>query len=190
VVLRTNDVTFFSSAAKLRNWFRANHASARELWVGFYKKKTRKPSVTWPESVDEALSVGWIDGIRKRIDAERYAIRFTPRRPGSIWSAINIRRVEFLTKSKRMRRAGITAFEARRENRSGIYAYEQRPATLVEPYGGILRDDPQAAAFFEKLPPSHRRTVTWWIVSAKREGTRLARLHKLIDACRRGKRLF
>jgi uncharacterized protein YdeI (YjbR/CyaY-like superfamily) len=111
---------FFSKAAELQEWFRRNQESAEELWVGFHKKHTGKASVTWPESVDEALCVGWIDGIRKSIDAQSYMIRFSPRRRGSIWSAVNIRRVEALTNEKRMQPAGLVAFAARVENKSGI----------------------------------------------------------------------
>src|SRR3954463_6218612 len=114
----------------MRKWFRGNHARATELWVGYYKKGLGKPSITWPESVDEALCVGWIDGIRKRIDENSYTIRFTPRRKGSIWSAMNIARVEALTREKRMRPEGMVAFAARRENTSGIYSYEQRRDTV------------------------------------------------------------
>src|SRR5262245_56416306 len=130
---------FFRSPSQLRDWFAANHGSARELWIGYYKKGTGQPSVTWPESVDEALCVGWIDGIRKSLDVRRYIIRFTPRRSGSIWSAINIRRVRALTREKRMLPAGRKAFAARRELRSGIYSYEQRPATLPAPYRRLMK---------------------------------------------------
>jgi uncharacterized protein YdeI (YjbR/CyaY-like superfamily) len=138
------DVTYFRSPADLRKWLRANHATAGELWVGFYKKDSGKPSITWPESVDEALCVGWIDGIRKTLGAETYTIRFTPRRKGSIWSAVNITRVKVLTAEKRMRPTGMKAFAARQENKSGIYAYEQRRDQLEEPYAGRLRENKAA----------------------------------------------
>jgi len=184
------NVTYFRTPADLRTWFRANHAKAQELWAGFYKRDSGKPSVTWPESVDEALCVGWIDGIRKRIDDESYTIRFTPRRKGSIWSAVNIRRVTVLTAEKRMRPAGAKAFAARLENKSGIYAYEQRRDRLEEPYAGLMKKHKAAWTFFEVQPPSYRKVVGWWIVSAKREETRLQRLHKLTEACARGKRLL
>jgi uncharacterized protein YdeI (YjbR/CyaY-like superfamily) len=184
------NITYFPNAAALRKWFARHHATAADLWIGFYKRETGKPSVTWPESVDEALCVGWIDGIRKRIDDERYTIRFTRRRPKSIWSAVNIRRMADLAGAKRIRPAGRKAFEARTENRSGVYAYEQRRDHLDEPYAGLLKKNSAAWAFFERLPPSHRKTLCWWIVSAKREETRLARLKKLIEASRKGQRLF
>jgi uncharacterized protein YdeI (YjbR/CyaY-like superfamily) len=183
-------VIYFKTPADLRKWFRGNAVKAAELWVGFRKKSSGKPSVTWPESVDEALCVGWIDGIRKRLDDESYVIRFTPRRPGSIWSAVNIRRVAELTKQKRMRPAGLKAFAARKENKSGIYAYEQRRDRLEEPYASLLRKHAAAAAFFDAQPPYYRKTLGWWILSAKKEETRLARLRKLIDACEKGKRLL
>jgi len=183
------NVTFFKTPAELRKWFRGNHAKAKELWVGYYKKDTRKPSITWPESVDEALCVGWIDGIRKRVGDDSYAIRFTPRRPGSIWSAVNMRRVDVLTNEKRMRPAGLKAFAARTENKSGIYSYEQRRAELEEPYAGLLRKNAAASKFFEAQSPYYRKTLSWYILSAKKEETRLARLEILIDACAKGRRL-
>jgi len=183
------DVRFFKTPAELRRWFAKHHASEDFLWVGFYKKDTGEPSVTWPESVDEALVVGWIDGIRKRIDGQRYKIRFTPRRRGSVWSAINIARVEELAKAGRMRPAGLDAFALRRENRSGIYSYEQRTAALPEPYAAMLAANKRAEAFFAAQPPSYRKLACWWVVSAKQEETRSKRLGKLIDACVAGKRL-
>ncbi len=127
------DVTYFRTPADLRKWFRANHAKVAELWIGFHKKDSGKPSITWPESVDEALCVGWIDGIRKSLGPESYTIRFTPRRKSSIWSAVNIARVKVLTDEKRMRPPGITAYAASLENKSGIYAYEQRRDRIEEP---------------------------------------------------------
>ncbi len=131
--------TFFRSPSHLRKWFDEHHTAARELWVGYFKKGSGKPSVTWPESVDEALCVGWIDGIRKRLDEESYMIRFTPRGPRSIWSAVNIRRTLALAGEGRMKPAGLRAFDARRENRSGIYSYEQRGEQLEEPYRSMLK---------------------------------------------------
>ena len=183
------DVTYFRTPADLRKWFRANHAKAAELWIGFHKKDSGTPSITWPESVDEALSVGWIDGIRKSLGPERYTIRFTPRRKGSIWSAVNIARVKVLTDEKRMRPAGVTAYAARLENKSGIYAYEQRRDRLEEPYAGLLKKNKAASEFFEAQPPGYRKVMGWFIVSAKREETRLSRLKILIDACARKERL-
>jgi uncharacterized protein YdeI (YjbR/CyaY-like superfamily) len=182
-------VTFFRTPADLRRWFAKHHTTAELLWVGFFKRDSGEPSVTWQESVDEALSVGWIDGIRKRIDEQRYKIRFTPRRKGSVWSAVNIGRVAELKKAKRMQPAGLEAFAARRENRSGIYSYEQRPIELPEPYAGVLERHTRAAAFLAAQPPSYRKLATWWILSAKKEETRAMRLDKLIEACVAGKRV-
>jgi uncharacterized protein YdeI (YjbR/CyaY-like superfamily) len=182
-------VKFFRTPADLRRWFEKNHETVKELWVGFFKQDTGRPSITWQESVDEALCVGWIDGIRKRIDEESYKIRFTPRRPGSIWSAVNIRRVAELKKEGRMRPEGLAAFSKKRENRSGIYSYEQRPGELPEPYASALAADARAARFLAAQPPSYRKLVTWWIVSAKKEETRMSRLEKLVAACHAGKRL-
>jgi uncharacterized protein YdeI (YjbR/CyaY-like superfamily) len=177
----TPRITFFRTPADLRRWFAEHHNTAKELWVGYYKRDSGQPSITWPESVDEALCCGWIDGIRKRIDEHRYTIRFTPRRPASIWSTVNIRRAHALIGDGRMLPAGLEAFEARREHRSGIYAYEQRPRELVPPYSDRLRKNKAAWAFFNAQPPWYRRTVTWWILSAKKEETRLKRLRTLIS---------
>jgi uncharacterized protein YdeI (YjbR/CyaY-like superfamily) len=187
--MQYSSVTFFRTPAELRKWFRANHATATELWVGFYRKESGKASITWAQAVDEALCVGWIDGIRKRVDDDSYTNRFTPRRKGSIWSAVNIARVKALTAEKRMRPEGLKAFSARVENKSGIYSYEQRRDRLEEPYASLLKKDKAAAAFFETLPAYYRKQVGWWIVSAKKEETRMERLNRLIAACARGKRL-
>jgi uncharacterized protein YdeI (YjbR/CyaY-like superfamily) len=182
-------VVFFPSPSYLRKWFEKHHTTERELWVGFFKKGSGKPSVTWPESVDEALSVGWIDGIRKSVDEQSYTIRFTPRRPRSIWSAVNIKRVRALAGEGRMRPAGLTAFRARRENRSGIYSYEQRRDQLEEPYGSMLKKNAAAWAHFQTQPPSYRKAAGWWVVSARKEETRLKRLDKLIKDSARGRRI-
>jgi uncharacterized protein YdeI (YjbR/CyaY-like superfamily) len=182
-------IFFFKTPADLRKWFKVNHASATELWAGFYKKDSGKPSVTWPQSVDEALCVGWIDGIRKSIDEISYKIRFTPRRPRSIWSAVNIRRVAELTKQGMMQEAGLKAFAAREEYRSGIYSYEQRSAELPDHYGDKLKKHKAARKFFEAQPASYRKAVNWWVLCAKKEETRLARLEKLIEYSARGERI-
>src|SRR5260370_21340962 len=172
---------FFKTSAAWRKWLAANHAKSKELWVGFYKKNSGKPSITWPESVDEALCFGWIDGLRKRIDEESYMIRFSPRKPSSIWSAVNIRNAEKLIEQNRMQPAGLKAFAARKENRSGIYSYEQRPQELIEPHLGKLKRNKTAWKFFASQPPSYRKTINWWITSAKKEETRLKRLEQLIE---------
>jgi uncharacterized protein YdeI (YjbR/CyaY-like superfamily) len=183
------NITHFKSPAELRKWFRANHNKAEELWVGYWKKETGKPSVTWQESVDEALCVGWIDGIRKRVDEHSYTIRFTPRRKGSIWSSVNIRRMKELIEGKRVRPAGHKAYAARLENTSGIYSYEQRGEQLEEPYASELKKHKGAWEYFQAQSPYRRKSLGWWIVSAKKEETRLARLKILIDAAATGRKL-
>jgi uncharacterized protein YdeI (YjbR/CyaY-like superfamily) len=178
--------TFFRSPVELRTWFAKHHATAKELWVGYYKKGTGEPSITWPESVDEALCVGWIDGIRKTVDERSYKIRFTPRQRTSTWSAVNIKRVQVLLDEGRMQPAGLAAFEARRENKSGIYSYEQRSDRLAEPYERVLRKNEAAWTFFQSQRPGYRKAAGWWVVSAKREETRLKRLEQLVELSARG----
>jgi uncharacterized protein YdeI (YjbR/CyaY-like superfamily) len=181
---------FFRTPADFGTWLEKNHATATELWVGFYKKDSGKPSITWPESVDQALCFGWVDGIRKRVDEISYQIRFTPRRRGSIWSETNINRVRELARQKQMRPTGLKAFAARIENKSGIYSYEQRTTELEEPYATYLKKNKAASNFFEKQPPSYRRMIGWWIISAKKEETRMARLAKVISESAKRKRLL
>lgn len=183
------EVLYFPSPADFRRWLEKHHATEKALWVGYNKKGSGEPSLTWPESVDEALCVGWIDGIRKSVDDTRYKIRFTPRKPGSVWSSVNIKRVAELSEEGRMKPAGQKAFEARKENRSGIYAYEQRGEELPEPYAGRFRENQAAWDFYQALPPGYRKTINWWVVSAKQEETRLKRLEKLIAESAAGRRL-
>jgi uncharacterized protein YdeI (YjbR/CyaY-like superfamily) len=183
------NLTFFRSPADFRQWLEEHHSAVPELWVGFYRKDSGKPSITWPESVDEALCFGWIDGLRKRVDEESYKIRFSPRRRRSIWSAININRARQLAAQGRIQPAGLQAFQARETNKSGIYSYEQRRPELDGPYEKKLRKNKSAWEFFQAQPPSYRKVVIWWVVSAKREETRLKRLDKLIKASAQGRRL-
>ena len=181
--------TFFETAAAFRDWLAANHETAPELLVGFYKKGSGRPSITWPESVDQALCFGWIDGVRKRIDGESYTIRFTPRRKGSIWSAINIRRAEELKKRGLMQPAGVRAFEQRLAHKSAIYAYENELRTLTPVDEKRFRSNRKAWTYWETQPPSYRRLAIYWITSAKKEETRQRRLATLIDDSAHGKRL-
>jgi uncharacterized protein YdeI (YjbR/CyaY-like superfamily) len=181
--------THFRSAVEFRRWLNAHHASADELWVGYYKKDSGKPSITWPESVDEALCFGWIDGLRKSVDRVSYQIRFSPRKPTSIWSAVNIKRVRALSGRGQMRSAGRKAFAARRRNRSGIYSYEQRPEALPEPFARTLKQNKSAGRYFLSQPASYRRAAIWWVISAKKEETRLKRLGKLISDSSRERRI-
>ncbi|HEV7747609.1 MAG TPA: YdeI/OmpD-associated family protein [Pyrinomonadaceae bacterium] len=182
-------VRFFKKPADFRKWFAAHHESETELWVGFYKKDSGKASITWPESVDEALCFGWIDGVRKNIDEISYKIRFTPRRQRSIWSAVNIKRATELSDQGLMQPGGLKAFAAREENRSGIYAYEQRSAELPDQYAKQLKKNVTAWRFYQAQPPGYRKLVNWWVLSAKREATRLKRLAELIDDSKNERRL-
>jgi len=173
---------FFATPEEFRAWLHENHARAAELWVGFHKVGSGKPSITWPQSVDEALCVGWIDGVRKRLDDDSYVIRFTPRKPDSTWSAVNIRRMGELQAEGRVLPAGLAAFERRRDDRSAIYSYEQRKAAELPPeYEERFRADAAAWEYFQSQPPWYRRTATYWIISAKKEETREKRLATLID---------
>jgi len=182
--------SFFPTPAAFRKWLRKHHRTAGELLVGFYRKDSGRASITWPESVDEALCFGWIDGIRRRIDAESYSIRFTPRRPDSTWSAINIARVKVLKAESRMQAAGLAAFARRTAGKSSIYAYEQRKTAELSPADQRqLRASKRAWAFYQKLPPSHRHLMAYWVISAKQPATRARRLERLIAACAEERRL-
>jgi len=185
----TVTATFFADSQAFRTWLQKHHRTAEELLVGFYKRDSGKPSITWPESVDQALCFGWIDGIRRRIDDESYSIRFTPRRPRSVWSSVNIKRVQELEKLGLMRAAGKAAFAKRDAKKSRIYSYEQRFRTKLEPHHQhALEANEQAWSFFQAQPPWFQRQVTYWIMSAKAEETRLRRLQKLIDDLASGRR--
>lgn len=174
---------YFASPSEWRKWLARHHKTERELWVGFHKRGTGRPSLTWPESVDEALCYGWIDGVRKRVDDERYVIRFTPRKPRSTWSKLNIRRVAALTSARRMRAMGVAAFRQRTAEKSGTYAYEQREtAALRKRDEALLKQNPAAWKYFSNRPPGYRRLASHWVVSAKKEETRQKRLGRLI-AC-------
>ena len=175
-------VRYFPSPEAFGRWLQKNHAKKSELWLGYHKKETGRPSLTWSESVDEALCWGWIDGIRKSVDASRYTSRFTPRRPGSIWSTINLRKVVALIAAGRMRPPGLAAFQARRADRSGVYSFEQgKTAKLPPAYERIFRRKPGAWAFFRTRSDTYRRLTSWWVISAKKEETRRRRLDVLIE---------
>jgi uncharacterized protein YdeI (YjbR/CyaY-like superfamily) len=173
---------FFPTPADFRAWLEQHHAAESELHVGFYKRDSGRPSITWPESVDCALSYGWIDGVRNTIDEISYRIRFTPRKPTSTWSAINVKRVAELTSLGLMHAAGMKAFEARKGDKTGIYAYEQRKsAKLSSAYKKQFRANKKAWAFFQSQPPWYQRTATYRVISAKQEETRQKRLGQLIQ---------
>jgi uncharacterized protein YdeI (YjbR/CyaY-like superfamily) len=181
--------TFFRTPEAFREWLQAHHGGAAELLVGFHKKASGQESISWAESVDEALCFGWIDGVRHGIDDNSYTIRFSPRRPGSPWSAVNVRRARTLIAGGRMAPAGIAAFEARTEDRTGQYSYEQRPDELIEPYAGMLASHAPAHRFFAHQTPSYRRAAIWWVISAKKEETRTERMQKLIELAAQGRQI-
>jgi uncharacterized protein YdeI (YjbR/CyaY-like superfamily) len=173
--------TFFSTPAKLRAWFERHHSTSTDLLVGLYKRSSGKPSISWPELVDEALCFGWIDGVRKGLNADSYSIRLTPRKRRSTWSAVNMARVEELSRVGRMRPEGLRAFERRTDERSAIYSYEQRKAARLDPEAErLFRANKKAWAFFLAQAHGYRTATTWWVMSAKREETRRRRLAALI----------
>ena len=181
--------TFFATPADFRAWFAAHHETERELWVGFHKKGSGKPSIAWPEAVDEALCVGWIDGVRRRVDEERYSIRFTPRRATSIWSAINIARVKVLTAEGRMRPAGLAAY-GRRDEKKSRDAYEQlKNAAFSAEQLKCFKRSAAAWTFFASQAASYRQKATYWVTSAKQVATREKRLEKLIASSGEEKRV-
>jgi uncharacterized protein YdeI (YjbR/CyaY-like superfamily) len=182
--------TFFETQEEFRKWLEIHHEKETELIVGFYKVGSGKPSMNWSQSVDQALCFGWIDGIRKSIDKESYSIRFTPRRSTSIWSAINIRKVEKLTKAGLMKDAGIKAFKSRKQDRSRIYSYENDVISLDSNYEKQFRKDKIAWDFFTNQAPSYQRAIIRWIMSAVQGKTRQSRLEKAIQESRKQKRLL
>ncbi|HUI58331.1 MAG TPA: YdeI/OmpD-associated family protein [Bryobacteraceae bacterium] len=179
---------FFKSAADFRAWLDQHHATGNELLVGFYRKESGR-GITYPEALDEALAFGWIDGVRKRMNAEAYTIRFTPRKTGSVWSAVNIRRVRALMGRGLMKPPGLRAFEERDERKAGLYSYEREHAKLDPVLEAALRANRQASSFFDAQPPGYRKVATFWVMSAKKEETRSRRLARLMECSGRGKRI-
>lgn len=181
---------FFANSTGFRAWLEKNHATATELQVGFYKKAAGKPGMTYPEAVEEALCFGWIDGVTRRIDAESYSPRFTPRKAGSIWSKINVGHVARLTATGRMHPTGLAAFQARTSAKTGVYSFErEQPAKLPQSFDKKFRASKTAWAFFSNQAPWYRRTAIHLIVSAKRAETRVRRLDQLIADSKAGRRL-
>ena len=178
--------TYFATQLDFREWLEKNHDKQKELLVGFYKVDSGKQSLTWPESVDQALCFGWIDGIRKSIDSQSYCIRFTPRKPKSIWSGINIRKVERMNKLGLMHPEGLLAFERRNEQKSEIYSYENKPEKLIYEYEFQLKSNQKAWEFFQSQPPSYQKTASYWVMSAKQEMTRQKRMNELIADSEKG----
>lgn len=179
----------FRNPEALREWLRQNHGQATEQWVRLYKKGTGKPSITWPELVDQLLCFGWIDGVRKSLDDESYAIRVTPRRTGSTWSAVNLERARELEATGLMEPAGRQAYEQRNEKKSQQYSFERKQISLGEQYEAEFKRQGKAWEYFQAQPPSYRKTATWWVMSAKKPETRMRRLQTLIHDSRNGQRI-
>lgn len=184
---KSDIVLFFATPDEWRSWLAENHEQAQEVWVGYYKVNSGRPSLTWSQSVDEALCFGWIDGVRYSIDEISYKIRFTPRRPGSNWSAVNIKKVEEMIARGRMTPAGLKAYKARKPDKSGVYSYEQARPQLDPAYEEELRGNAAAWEFFQSQPAWYRRTAGHWVMEAKREETRRKRLATLIEDSAQGK---
>ena len=184
------DVTYFSSTDEFRQWLPDNHTKEQEILVGFYKVSTGKPSMTWSESVDVALCFGWIDGIRRSIDSESYCIRFTPRNPKSIWSNVNIDKVEKLIQNGQMTEAGLAIYNQRQNEKSGIYSFENDNRTLDNELETMFSENTPAWNFFINIAPSYRKTAIHWVMSAKQRKTQFSRLEKLIQLSSEGKRIY
>ena len=183
------NVIFFATSAELRAWFEANHDTATQLWLGYHNKRSGRASVTWPEVVDQELCFGWIDSVRYSLGDDKGAQRITPRRMRSVWSAVNIRRFAELEKLGLVHASGRAAFAARDEARSQIYSYENRLRGLDPEQEAEFGKHRSAWKFFESQAPSYRKTAAFWVVSAKRDETRVRRLRKLIDFSKDGARI-
>jgi len=181
---------FFSTAADFRDWLEANYQTLNVLMVGYYNVGSGTPSPTWSESVDEALCFGWIDGIRRSIDDQSYCIRFTPRKPKSNWSEVNLKKVDELIRLGRMKPAGLAVYRNRISKNSASYSYENRPESFTPELEAVFKRNAKAWEFFCKQAPSFQKTHRYWVMSAKQELTQLRRLEKLIVACENAKRLF
>ena len=180
---------YFKAQTEFREWLEANHARRSELWIGFYKRDTGKGGLTYAEALDEALCFGWIDGVRKRVDALSFTQRFTPRKPRSNWSRININHVARLKKAGRMTPAGLKVFEAREPARTGVYSFENAPRKLGAADERQFKADEAAWQFFQLQPPGYQRLAIWYVVSARKPETRAKRLARLISDSRAGRRL-
>lgn len=182
-------VVHFRSRAEFRHWLSENHAITTELWVGFYKKSSGKSGATYLDAVEEALCYGWIDGVVNRLDEERFAHRFSPRKPKSTWSNINVQRVMALTKAGKMAEPGLRVFAAREEKRTGIYGFEQKRPGLSAKHKKLFREDQKAWNFFSSQPPGYQRIAGFWVSNAKQEETQLRRLRRLVEVSLSGRRL-
>ena len=187
--VRTDKLRFFRSQSELRHWLERNHAREQELWIGFYRKDSGKGGITYAQALDEALCYGWIDGIRKKLDDSSFTMRFTPRKQRSIWSNVNVRHVDRLTKAGQMAPAGIAAFDARDPARTGVYSFEREPVELTAPLRKKLEANARARKFFDAQPPYYRRLVSSWVISAKKDETRDRRLEQVIACSAEGLRI-
>ncbi|WP_456461485.1 YdeI/OmpD-associated family protein [Reichenbachiella sp.] len=183
------DAIFFSSAHEFGQWLAAHHQKLTEQWIGFYKVKSGRPSMTWSESVDQALCYGWIDGLRKSIDDQSYKIRFTPRKPKSHWSAVNLKKMKFLLAENLVAPAGLAIYEKRDKENARKASFEQKEIKLDKVYEDQLRANDPAWTFFNELPPSIKKPTVWWVISAKQEATRQRRLKILIESSAQGERI-
>jgi uncharacterized protein YdeI (YjbR/CyaY-like superfamily) len=181
---------FFRSASEFRRWLEKHHETAREIWVGFYKKDSTRRGIAYAEAVDQALCYGWIDGIRKRIDEEGYTNRFSPRTSKSVWSSINIKRAEELRRLGLMRPPGVKAFDTRDPARSGIYSFENRPKMLAPALERRFKANKKAWLFFQAQPQGYRRVIVFMVMSAKQDETRERRLERVMKASEKGLRLI
>jgi uncharacterized protein YdeI (YjbR/CyaY-like superfamily) len=185
----SNKPFYFKTSSDFRKWLLKNHKDKSELLVGFYKVSSNRPSMTWSESVDQAICFGWIDGVRKSIDHESYCIRFTPRKPTSIWSAINIKKVEELSANGLMHASGIEIFEKRKEEKSRVYSYEKEAVSLQKEFEKKFKANKAAWKYFQQMPKSYTRPAIHWVMTAKREETKLKRLEELINDSSQGRKI-
>ncbi len=183
------DTLFFATAIEFRQWLAQHHDKLTEQWIGFYKKATKKPSMTWSESVDQALCYGWIDGLRKKIDEESYKIRFTPRRRDSMWSAVNLKKMKVLIAEDLMEAPGLAIYEKRDPRKEQTYSYEQKASALPQEYLQKIQANETAWQFFNNAAPSYQKQMIYWVTSAKQETTQLRRLEKLIAHSARGEKV-
>lgn len=181
---------FFKDQDEFRKWLEKNHQTENEIIVGYYKISSGKPTMSWSESVDQAICFGWIDGIRKSIDNESYSNRFTPRRNGSTWSNVNIRKAEQLIEKGLMTKAGLDAFNKRKPEKSGIYSFENSQGKLPDEFEKIFQENKEAWEFFNRQAPSYKRTAIRWILSARLEETRVSRLNKTISVSENKKKIY
>lgn len=188
--LKNHKPTYFATPEQLRKWFEKNHEKADEFWVGYYKTNSGKPGITWPESVDQALCFGWIDGVRYSIDDKSYKIRFTPRKPKSIWSSINIKRVAELKKLGLMHASGLATFAERNVKKTKQYSHERSSAKLEGLYKKKFQADKKAWSFFSAQAPWYQKAAAWWVISAKQEATRLRRLYTLVADSAAGEKVY